>query len=218
MLKFTNRAFAVLALVASIGAVSAAFIGHSDPSDDFSLTMSHSARHFGLMSEKRVTEIFQDRLDLFPQAESAKLSRHLIALCRQYRFDPAFVLALIQVESSFKIKVRSPVGAVGLMQLMPATAQVMAHKLNLRVSERALTDPYLNLQLGVAYLAYLRDHYRGLPAYYIVGAYNVGPGRMDELRARKGFRPVATRKYYEAIRRGLPDFHTYRRPASLSKS
>jgi hypothetical protein len=220
MLKLTNRTFALLALFASIGTVGASFVGHaSDPADDFSFTLSsHAPRSFALMSEKRVAEVFQDRLDLFPRAESVKLSRHLVSLCRQYRFDPAFVLALIQVESSFKIKARSPVGAVGLMQLMPATAQVVARSLKLRVTERALLDLYMNLSLGVAYLAYLRDHYAGLPAYYIVGAYNVGPAKMDELRARKGFRPVATKKYYEAIRQGLPEFRSYRRPASLKSA
>ena len=73
-----------------------------------------------------------------------------MGVCRQHHFDPAFILSLIQVESSFRIKARSSVGAIGLMQLMPATALNVARDRRIRFAgERALTDPYLNLTLGV---------------------------------------------------------------------
>jgi soluble lytic murein transglycosylase-like protein len=183
----------------------------ADPTDDLSISLSHPSAEsaYRLMPEKRVTMILEDHLDGFPESEAPLLARHLLELCRRYRFDPAFILSLIQVESGFRIDVESPFGAIGLMQIMPATALKMASDLG--VKARSLTDPYYNLMIGVSYLAYLRDYYRGLPPYYLVAAYNIGPSKMDELRSRKSFKPVNTKKYYEAIRRGVPDFRYYRR-------
>jgi hypothetical protein len=208
----------------------------ADPSDDFSFTLGHLPQSvaYRIMPEKQVTHIFQDRLDTFPRSEAPKLARHLLELCKHHRFDPAFVLAMIEVESGFHIRIVSPAGAVGLMQIMPATAVVVARRLypelaaqtglikaRLRRGEktlqqaarRVLANPYANLSLGVAYLAWLRDKYKGLTSYYLVAAYNVGPARMDVLRARKHFKPVATKLYFEAIRRGVPNFRYYRREA-----
>jgi soluble lytic murein transglycosylase len=167
------------------------------------------------MSTHHVSEILSDNLDLFPKSQSSRLAQHLITLCERYRFDPAFILSLIQVESSFKVKARSPVGALGLMQVMPGTAQFVAQELGLPsrfvADERAILEPFMNLTLGVAYLAWLRDHYRGASPYYLVAAYNIGPGRLDELLTRKSFRPRETKKYFEKIRAGVPGFRFYRK-------
>jgi soluble lytic murein transglycosylase-like protein len=103
------------------------------------------------------------------------------------------------------------------MQVMPATAVVTARELGValdaRVAARFLTDPFTNLTFGVSYLSWLRDHYRGRSAYFLVAAYNVGPARMDELLLRKSFTPVVTKRYFNAIRRGVPGFRYYRREA-----
>lgn len=194
-----------------------------DPTDDLSFSLHWGeAQRSRVMGVEQVQKILADRLDLFPVSQTPKLARHLVALCDQYRFDPAFVLALIQVESRFRVKVVSPAGAVGLMQVMPATASVVSQELSLKTLrlkkvdrsrfERMLTDPFLNVEIGIAYLAWLRDRYRDLSPYYLVAAYNVGPGRMDELLSRKEFKPVNTRRYYEAIRKGVPGFRFYQRP------
>jgi soluble lytic murein transglycosylase-like protein len=170
------------------------------------------------MSEKKVEIVLSDRLDIFPKSLSPRLAHHLLQLCQFYRFDPAFILSLIQVESGFHIKAVSSVGAIGLMQVMPSTAQVMIDEWDLPAPkdgtsvERALTDPFFNLTMGVAYLSTLREHYQGKSPYFLLAAYNVGPARMDELLARKEFRPNLTAKYYDAIRRGIPGFRYYRHP------
>ncbi len=74
----------------------------ADPTDDFSLTLQRLPESVGyrIMPEIQITHIFQDHLDLFPKKEAPKLARHLLELCKRHQFDPAFVLALIQVESS----------------------------------------------------------------------------------------------------------------------
>lgn len=203
----------------------------ADPTDDFSFSLAHppESQAYRLISEFKVDEILYDHIKDFPTADVPKLSRHLVELCRRYRFDPVFVLSLIKVESGFRTQVLSPVGARGLMQLMPATAFAVAKNWNLKLPgqpdfveydaqakkylERALMNPYHNLSLGVAYLAYLRDRYAGVSPYFLVAAYNVGPSRMDELLARKDFRPVQTKQYYENIRKVLPQMRDYRRQA-----
>lgn len=207
----------LITLTVAIGAafcLSGAGRLQADPSDDFSFSLTHSpqVKAYSLLSERRVKQILADHLDEFPRSQVEPLARHLVSLCRKYRFDPAFVLSLIQVESSFRIRALSPMGAVGLMQVMPATGAVVARNLGLKIkiTERVLQDPFVNLTLGVAYLAWLRDHYHGLSPYYLVAAYNVGPAKLDELRSRKSFKPVNTKKYYEAIRRGVPGFRFYK--------
>lgn len=203
----------------------------ADPSDDLSLTLARAPTvdRFQWMSESNISDIFADHLVNFPKSQVPKLSRHLLSLCRHYRFDPAFVLSLIQVESAFNPKVISPMNAVGLMQVLPGTAQFVVRDTGLpfagvdeatstavrkqrRATERMLTDPFYNLSIGVAYLAWLRDYYQDLDPYYLVAAYNIGPGRLDELRARKSFRPTETKKYYLAIRRRVHEFRSYKRP------
>lgn len=190
---------------------------NADPTDDLSLSLAHAPELdvYSVMSERKVAEVLRDRLDLFPRALTPKLAHHLVNLSRHYRFDPAFILSLIQVESRFHAKVVSGAGAVGLMQVMPATAKHIIEEWDLPVPHhvnmaRALTDPFFNLTVGIAYLANLRNHYRGRSPYYLLAAYNIGPARMDALIARGSFHPKQTLKYYEAIRRGIPDFRYYR--------
>jgi soluble lytic murein transglycosylase-like protein len=196
---------------------------NADPTDDLSLTLAQSPtlEVYSLMSERKVSEVLGDRLDLFPKSLTPRLARHLVRLCRYYRFDPAFILSLIQVESQFHVKVVSFAGAVGLMQVMPATARHIIDEWDLPVPhqvsmKQALGDPFFNMTVGIAYLASLRDHYQGRSPYYLIAAYNVGPARMDELLTHKDFHPVQTMKYYDSIRRGVPDFRYYVRTTSKS--
>jgi soluble lytic murein transglycosylase-like protein len=71
-------------------------------------------------------------------------------------------------------------------------------------------DPYVNTAIGVAYLAWLRDYYKGSP-YRLLAAYNVGPGRMNELLSQRSFQPTETKKYFLSIRRGVPVFRFYQK-------
>ncbi len=222
LIPFTTAV--AVAVVMTLGLSGATGL-QADPTDDLSFSLGPSHGLIGLfgettMPESRVVEIFQDRLDLFPRSQAPKLAAHLMRLCSYYRFDPAFVLSLVQVESRFRIKVQSPVGAVGLMQIMPATGLTLAPHAGMSIERMrsALQDPFFNLQIGIHYLAWLRDHYKGLSPYYLVAAYNVGPARMDELLVRKDFKPTGTKKYFEAIRKGVPEFRFYRRKARLAQA
>lgn len=90
--------------------------------------------------------------------------------------EKALVLALIRQESGFMADVHSPVGARGLMQLMPATAERVAKALKVKFNAGKLDDPDFNVRLGRAYLADLLDDFEGSYILSLVG-YNAGPSR-----------------------------------------
>ncbi len=81
------------------------------------------------------------------------------------------VLAIMRQESNFDPLVVSPAGARGLMQVMPATARVMA------AGRADLFDPAANTRIGSAYLQHLLDQFSGEPAL-AAAAYNAGPNRV----------------------------------------
>ena len=87
-------------------------------------------------------------------------------------------LALIRQESAFEITARSRVGALGLMQLMPATAQAVAKRLGETTSPALLVgDAMHNMRLGTAYLRQMEEQFGALPL--AVAAYNAGPHRVN---------------------------------------
>ncbi len=94
--------------------------------------------------------------------------------------DPALLHALVRQESGFDPGARSRVGARGLMQLMPSTAQRMARTLKVgnHSTERLTSDPYHNVLLGSAYLDTVLDRYDG-SIVMALAAYNAGPNRVD---------------------------------------
>ncbi len=95
------------------------------------------------------------------------------------KVDPGLVHALSRQESEFNAAAKSPVGASGLMQLMPATARGVARRYKVQYSKARLTNPAYNTQLGEAFLSDLINSYSG--SYFLaLAAYNAGPGRVKE--------------------------------------
>ena len=99
--------------------------------------------------------------------------------------DPAFVHALIRQESHFNPNAESPVGARGMMQLMPATAKGVAKNLGIKYKPSRLTEVGYNLKLGVSYIQGLLSRYNGSYILALAG-YNAGPGRVNEWLADFG--------------------------------
>ena len=105
--------------------------------------------------------------------------------------DPFLVAGLIREESLYSARVVSRVGAIGLMQLMPATAKRVAQQLNLSDSKYEpdrLYQPKHNIQIGTHYLGQLLDEYQG-NLIYSVAAYNAGPQAVQRWMAQNGHRP-----------------------------
>jgi soluble lytic murein transglycosylase-like protein len=116
--------------------------------------------------------------------EITRLSVAIAAESSRANLPIELVLALIQVESSGYNFAVSPVGAMGLMQLMPATAEGVAGRIGMRwAGPETLFDPVTNVQLGVVYLRELLDRYGSVTT--ALAAYNWGPTRIAE-RLRQG--------------------------------
>ena len=91
--------------------------------------------------------------------------------------DPMLINSVIRAESNFNPQAVSGAGAMGLMQLMPRTAQQVSGELGIKYTQSRLTsDPVYNARLGVAYLAELLDEFDGNAALSSAG-YNAGPSR-----------------------------------------
>ena len=96
-----------------------------------------------------------------------------------YPIPPHLALSIARRESEFDPKVISPVGARGIMQLMPRTAREMAGKLGLIYDEsRLVVDWKYNTLLGAAYLEELSARFSHNPVLVLIG-YNAGPSRVE---------------------------------------
>ena len=114
----------------------------------------------------------------------------------RHKLDPARVLAIIRSESAFNAAARSPVGALGLMQLMPQTARETARSAGVRLdSPHALLEPSTNIALGTTYLRQMLARYDGNFAM-AAAAYNAGPGRV---RQWQGSQCVPSERWIESI-------------------
>ncbi len=112
----------------------------------------------------------------FPLAHHPKI----IHEATKNAIDPAWVFAVTRQESAFIPYAQSPVGAMGLMQLMPRTAQEVAKTLKKHyTSKQALSNPNLNIELGTAYLKNLHGFMQHNPVL-ATASYNAGPGRIKE--------------------------------------
>lgn len=93
--------------------------------------------------------------------------------------EPEFVCAIIATESKFNPNSKSGKGAVGLMQIMPDTAEWIGGKLGIEdVSEQGLKDPETNIRIGTWYLKFLTDRYDNTST--AAAAYNAGHGNVDK--------------------------------------
>ena len=106
----------------------------------------------------------------------------------RYNVDPALIRAVIETESNWNSKAISSKGAVGLMQLVPGTAQQMG--------VNNAFDPKQNLEGGVHYLQTLLQRYNG-DLDKALAAYNAGPGAVDRAGGVPRYRE--TREYVQKV-------------------
>jgi soluble lytic murein transglycosylase-like protein len=127
---------------------------------------------------------FQVRRSTLTQTEIRRVAETLVDCAAFYEIEPALVIAVIHVESRGNAFARSPVGALGLMQIMPPTGEELAGKLGIRwVGSKLLFEPEINVRLGIAYLRELRQRFGNWPT--ALAAYNWGPALISQ-RLRTG--------------------------------
>ncbi len=98
----------------------------------------------------------------------------------EYSVDPYLTAAVIHCESSYNKDAVSPVGAMGLMQIMPDTGGWIAQKLDMEdFTQEQLFDPETNIRFGCWYLNYLTDKFNG-DRIAVLAAYNGGPGNVKK--------------------------------------
>ena len=106
---------------------------------------------------------------------------HIQQAAEEYQVSPYVIAAMIKCESDYNPNVVSSAGAVGLMQMMPETAQEVAARglVDSSVySPNNLYDPETNINYGTAYIRYLVERYHEMnPA---IAAYNAGMGNVDK--------------------------------------
>lgn len=130
-----------------------------------------------------------------PKADAMKLIQ---AAAQRHNVPAAFVKSIVAAESNFNCNAISPRGAIGLMQLMPETAQEYGAD---------PTDPEQNIDAGTHYLRVLMTRYerkRSQQLSRVIAAYNAGPGMVDKYRGIPPFRE--TRQYVARVLNFLRHF------------
>jgi soluble lytic murein transglycosylase len=121
-------------------------------------------------------------------ASSPRFDDIVLAHAQRHALRPELVRAVIQVESGYNPTATSPKGAMGLMQLMPATAR--------ELGVRNPYDPEDNIRGGTAYLRQLLDRYDG-NEQLALAAYNAGSGAVDRYGSVPPYRE--TRDYVRRV-------------------
>jgi soluble lytic murein transglycosylase-like protein len=118
-----------------------------------------------------VASLYADKFDI-----PLSLAQDIHLAARVNGISPKVAFGLVRAESSFRPAATSPVGAVGLTQLMPATARMFKPG----VTRTQLKRPETNLNIGFRYLRELIDRYNGNEKLALT-AFNRGPGTVDKL-------------------------------------
>jgi len=109
----------------------------------------------------------------------------VINYSRKTKINPAWAFAIIRQESAFIQDAKSHAGAMGLMQLMPKTAQQMARALSIKIRRSDLLIARTNVKLGINYLKYVKDKFKG-NSVLATAAYNAGGHRVNRWLPKEG--------------------------------
>ena len=141
----------------------------------------------------------------YPRYSKQEINRAIAGYAKKYRLDPALLRAVIKTESDFRQHAVSRKGAIGLMQLTPATATT------LRVSD--VYDSMQNIRGGAKQLRHLLNLFRGdLPL--ALAAYNAGVHRVKE---HKVPRIRETRAYVRKVLRYYEVFRSHPQPSPTNE-
>jgi len=131
----------------------------------------------------KVYNIVKSHRSDITDSEAWRLSEVILEESHKRDLEPMLVVAVIEVESRFQDSAISPVGARGLMQIMPDTGKYLTDTVgefgvhSVAFRPESLDDPVLNIRMGVYYLHNLKKQFRNLNLALI--AYNAGPADLQ---------------------------------------
>jgi len=186
--------------------------GHGMPANDdlaggwFKLAAEHGDPHSRRILDDLLTTVSPVQDSGCPLRSKAPdrttIEAWIHVLAPGYGLDANLLLAMVEVESRFNPRARSPKNARGLMQLLPATAR--------RFDVEDVWDPFENLMGGMAYLRWLMDHYEG-DLDLSLAAYNAGEHSVNRYGGIPPYRE--TRNYVKSINR---IYNQAMQPATIS--
>lgn len=159
--------------------------------EDFTEGLMLLAKGENLIGIDKISKL-EDRETPAEIAEYTALSQQIIYWQARYPFpylqeiekwsttrklNPLLVTALMRQESRFQPKIKSVVGATGLMQVMPSTAAWIAPQINVDMKTISLENPNDNIMLGTWYLDHTHQQY-GNNSMLAIASYNAGPGNV----------------------------------------
>lgn len=170
-----------------------AFKNNSQPTvaEEFTEGLMRLAKGENLIGIAKISKL-EDREKPEEQAEFAALSKEITYWQARYPFpyfqeiqkwslsrqlNPLLVTALMRQESMFQPKIKSVVGATGLMQVMPSTAAWIAPQIGMDIKNLNLENPNDNIMLGTWYLDHTHQQY-GNNSMLAIASYNAGPGNV----------------------------------------
>lgn len=170
-----------------------AFKNNSQPTvaEQFTEGLMRLAKGENLIGIAKISKL-EDRQTPEEQAEFAALSKEITYWQARYPFpyfqeiqkwslsrqlNPLLVTALMRQESMFQPKIKSVVGATGLMQVMPSTAAWIAPQIGMDIKNLNLENPNDNIMLGTWYLDHTHQQY-GNNSMLAIASYNAGPGNV----------------------------------------
>jgi soluble lytic murein transglycosylase len=150
-----------------------------------------------LEQKVKILDIIEQYQIGFNDNETAQLANVVYDESNKFGLDPLLILAVIISESSFRKSQTSDMGAEGLMQILPSTAQTVASKWGIKWPQKGgLGNPGLNVRVGTAYLFELILKYKDIKK--AITAYNIGTGVTEEYFS---FGATPPARYYDKVRK-----------------
>ena len=120
------------------------------------------------------------------ESQPQKYAETIKLYSRMYGVDPALVFAVCETESHFNPQAYSPMGAVGIMQIMPETGEWLATRLSFEnYSNDELYNANTNIRFGTYYLSYLQTLFE--EDWQVIASYNAGEGKVRDWLSEEGF-------------------------------
>ena len=167
MLNNNKQHFLLGVLVTSLSVIMYKEITHKPP-----IVQTKTETIVHMVSDPIIRGNFKLESEEIKSSLNKSKLKHLLiyinALCDEYGVDYEMVKAVIQTESSWNHKAVSTSGAIGLMQVLPSTAWD-----EFKTPKEDLFDPYVNVTVGIKYLAHLNQHFDDMDA--TLTAYSHGP-------------------------------------------